>query len=108
MPITTIRLPEDNSYRHRFLLKDDADASIDLGVGVLTLLVYLKRTRVLVDTWAIGVELTVIGDDADGVVDLLILPNTLDPGVYLLVFHYAVGADVWEENAPDLMVFQAL
>jgi len=109
MAISTIRLEEDNSYRHRFILKDDAGDPINLSFGTLSLKVYLKKTRALVKTWIVGtdVELTMFGSAVDGTVDLTLQPNALDPGTYLLEFHYAIGLDVWEEDGPELLILKA-
>lgn len=106
-PDYTIRLPEDSSYRHRFLLTDDAGDPIDLATGTITLQVYTQRTRVLTYTWTLADFLSVIGAEADGIVDLTLQPLDVAPGSYKLVFHFEAGADTWEANGPDLMVFRA-
>jgi len=100
-----IRFEADNTYRHRFILQNDVGAPIDLSTGVLTIVVSTKASRTLAYTWTIGAELTVIGAEADGIVELILLPDSVVAGSYVLNFRLVVGANVYERLAFEMMVF---
>lgn len=104
--ISVIRVRQDASCRHRFLCTDNDQVPIDLSAGTLSLEVRLKLTKALVDTWTIGNRLTVIGNPVNGIVELYLSPESVDVGSYLLMFRWEVGADEWEEDGPQLMVFE--